>query len=224
MTRSRAASGVLPDEKQSYARGRGRRDGPAEMMRGKTGGARRWLRQLYVVGLGVTWLAAGSAQAPRAVSNLALRLQPEALEEGVPQAFRFELVNTTDHDVRVPRPAIQCENSFSGSIALTLEFHPLEPGGPSGPGRGCAGDRMDWPAILIRISEWEVLHPGERLSLNADRAHLFYETGQAGSYEFWAAYLPPTITAEEKAILRQAGIDFPQDRLTTPHIIFRKNP
>ena len=139
----------------------------------------------------------------------------------MPQAFRFELVNTTDHDVWIPQPAVQCENSFDGSIHLSLDFRPLEPG-PPGEGHGCAGDRMNWPPILERVKDWKTLRSGEKLTLTADRTRLFYDSQQAGTYEFWATYSPPSINRSDQAILRQAGIDFPHDKLTSSHLVFEK--
>jgi hypothetical protein len=154
---------------------------------------------------------------------LTLRLQPRDLVDGVPLAFHFELINTADHDVYVPVPTIQCEDSFDGSISLSVNFRPLWPGPPP-EGHGCAGDRMDWPPILRRIADWKVLHPGDSLSLEAGHARLFYDPKQPGTYEFRATYRPPSINAADQAILRQAGIDFPTGLLTTSRFTFEKRP
>ncbi|HEY7388138.1 MAG TPA: hypothetical protein VH640_06490 [Bryobacteraceae bacterium] len=156
-----------------------------------------------------------------AASGLDFRFEPEALEEGVPQAFRFELVNTSDHDVWVPQPTIQCEDSFDGWIHLSLYFRPSEPGPPL-EGHGCAGDSMDHPPILDRIKEWKMLHSGDSLALTADSVRLLYNSHRAGRYEFWATYSAPSISLSDQAILRQAGIDFPHGKLVTRRLVFTK--
>jgi hypothetical protein len=178
--------------------------------------------QVACVGLSAALLVVINAQSPdqRAAVNLELRLDPEALDEGVPQAFGFELVNASDHDVWVPQPAIQCEDDFDGSIRLSLDFRPAEPG----PGEGCSADGLDWPSILDRVKEWKVLHSGDNLVFTADHARLHYESDRAGTYEFWATYSSPVIRPSDQAILRQAGIDFPHGRLTTRHLVFEKKP
>jgi hypothetical protein len=179
--------------------------------------------RLPCIGLVAVLLSVSNAQTPeqRTAANLELRLQPETLKGGVPQAFRFELVNISDHDVWAPMPTVQCEDGFDGSIDLSLDFRPLDPG-PPGEGFGCAGDRLGWPSILDRVKEWKVLHAGEKLTLTADRAHLHYDSDRAGRYEFWASYSPPSVEPADQAILRQAGIDFPLGKLATQHLVFEK--
>lgn len=153
--------------------------------------------------------------------NLDFRLRPEAVEGGVPQAFSFLLVNTTDHDVRVPMPTVECEDSFSGAIYFRVNFKPLKPE-PPGEGRGCAFDNELWPPILDRIKEWKLLHSGEALTLNADQEHLSYDGSKPGTYEFWAVYAPPNIDPSDQKKLRESGIDFPRERLVTQHLTFSR--
>src|SRR5689334_22552821 len=93
---------------------------------------------LLVTGIAVVMIT--NAQAPT-TSPLELRLEPEESGGGVPASFTFLLVNRSSHEVRVPTPAIQCEDSFDGSVELQLDFKPLV-AGPSGEGHGCAGDTM----------------------------------------------------------------------------------
>jgi hypothetical protein len=175
-------------------------------------------RQLPCVALMAALFAGINAQTPeeQAASGLDFRFEPQAQEEGVPQAFRFELVNTSGHDVWAPQPSIQCEDSFDGWIHLTLIFRPSEPGPPPGEGSGCVGDRMNWPSILDRIKAWKVLHSGDSLALTADHVRLFYDSHRAGRHEFWATYFPPSIRSSDQAILRQAGIDFPHGETDHP--------
>jgi hypothetical protein len=150
--------------------------------------------------------------------NLELRLQPEAMDRGVPQEFSFLPVNHTDHDVRLPLPAIECSDSYNGEIRLHLVFTPLK-GGPVG-GGGCAADRMDWPPIMERVREWRIVHPGETLTLKARHGQLHYDGQQPGRYEFWATYSPPSILPSDQEKLHAAGIDFARESLTTNHLTF----
>jgi hypothetical protein len=153
------------------------------------------------------------------IGNLELRLQPERVERGVPRAFSFLLVNKTDHDVRVPIPTVDCEDSFDGDIELRLRFTPLKPG-PLDEGRGCAHDREDWPPVMNRIKEWKIVHAGDALVLQADREHLFYDDSKPGTYEFWAVYSPPSIDPADQQKLQRSGIDFPQEKLRTRRLSF----
>lgn len=167
-------------------------------------------------------IAGTGAQAPdQSTHNLEFRLQPERLEQGVPQAFDFLLVNKTDHDVSVPIPRVECEDSYSGDILLRLHFTPLKPGPPD-EGGGCANDRVHWPPIMDRITDWKVVHPGEALTLTADHEHLFYDGSKPGTYEFWAIYSPPSIDPSERKKLQESGIDFPHEKLRTYHLTFLK--
>jgi hypothetical protein len=178
---------------------------------------------LAAASLVITLLAVVGAQTPdqRKTANLEFRLHPEATEAGVPQAFSFVLVNTTGHEIRVPRPTIACEDSFSGAFWLRLYFRPLKPEPPD-EGRGCAFDNENWPPILDRIKEWNVLRSGETLTLKADREHLFYDGSKPGTYEFWAIYNPPNIEPSDQKKLEESGIDFPRERLATQHVRFSK--
>ena len=43
-----------------------------------------------------------------AAPNLKMRLEPQDVGGGLPGAFIFELINVSDHNVRVPAPTIDC--------------------------------------------------------------------------------------------------------------------
>jgi hypothetical protein len=168
--------------------------------------------------------AAGSQRPnPAAAGNLELQLKPERLEQGVPQAFTFLIVNKTDHDVRIPVPTIQCEDSFDGDILLRVRFTPLKPE-PADGLPGCAHDNELWPPIMDRIQDWKTLHSGDTLTLNADREHLFYEAGNPGKYEFWALYSPPSIDPSDQKRLEESRIDFPRGKLRTAPVTFVRLP
>lgn len=172
----------------------------------------------------LAFVLAASIFAAAADSNLELLLQPESIVNGMPQAFTFSLVNTSDHDVLVPAPSIDCEDAYDGVIWLQLEFRPSNPQAEPGPGSACASDRFGRPPILKRVREWKTLHAGQTLSWNVPRQRLNYEDKDAGIYEFWAEYDPPAIGASDRETLQRTGIDVPHGKLTSSHIAFRKEP
>ncbi len=184
--------------------------------------------------------ALASAQTPGLPQNgnLEFRILPEAVLEGMPQSFSFLLRNKTDHEVRIPVPAFKCGDTFNGSIELNLRFTPKVPGSGSSVGSGCAGDRINWPPITQRITEWQVLPAGYALVLKIDPKVIvwkiapsvdtpglnsapehtvqrglrsyWYDDKQPGIYEFWATYSLPFISDSDQTKLQQLGIDFPR--------------
>jgi hypothetical protein len=178
-----------------------------------------WARlQIPLLALSAVCLAGPDA---RDANSFELQLRPDSITDGVPQGFTFSLVNTSGHDGWVPTPAIECEDSFNGWISLRLNFEPFREGDEIERG-GCASDVMATPLILDRAKTWTVLHSGQKLSWSAASERLHYDSRQAGIYEFWAEYSPPAIDPPDREKLRAAGIDFPQVKLASGHIAFRK--
>jgi hypothetical protein len=157
----------------------------------------------------------------RDADGFELQLRPDSITDGVPQGFTFSLVNTSGHDVRVPSPAIECEDSFNGAISLQLNFEPFRDGDEIERG-GCAHDTMATPPILDRAKTWTLVHAGQKLSWSATRERLQYDSNEPGIYEFWAEYSPPAIDPPDGEKLRKSGIDFPHVKLASGHIAFRK--
>ncbi len=168
--------------------------------------------------------APAQSTAPVRVNSLELRLLPGALTNGIPDSFTFEIVNVSNHDIRVPQPSIDCGDGYSGFIWLRLQFKPLNPSDLLKTGFGCAGDRVNWPPILERAQQWRLLHPGEFVSQTVQQDKLHYESTKAGVYEFWADYTPPATGPEDQRSLRKAQIDFPSAPLSTPHQLFTRKP
>jgi hypothetical protein len=160
--------------------------------------------------------------AQKAIPNLELRFVPGDMVNGIPQAFTFELINVTGHNVWVADPGVQCINSYYGYFSLRLHFTPLHPPA-SETGGGCVVDRFGWPPILERVQEWKVLPPGEEIKKTVSLAAMHYEVKKAGTYEFWAEYSPPAAKPTDQQTLRERGIDFPLDPLTTSHLIFKSS-
>lgn len=190
------------------------------------------LRLLYfaiALALGsTTWAFAQATGTQPAVKdksdNLQLRLEPKDIQGGVPKAFTSLLVNISDHDVRVPQPVVDCGyDAQIGSLKLQLKFTPLGRVHTKGV-TGCGGSIGGSFDILLEVQGWKLLHTGESLSIEASKQFLLYEEQNAGTYEFWAAYYPPSISEADQATLRQAGIDFPHDALSTAHVVFVKKP
>jgi hypothetical protein len=77
----------------------------------------------------------GSKEEPE--SELSLRLQPENLVDGVPQAFTFILRNFSNEDLRLPVPEIDCGNvNWRGSLLLDETWQPSAGGAGWGKGKG----------------------------------------------------------------------------------------
>ena len=157
---------------------------------------------------------------PTVPGNLELRLQPEAIYDGVPGAFTFWLINRSDHDVRVPMPSVECGNGYNGAVWLRVRFKPMVPG-PAAVMHGCILDsfRQD---VLDRASKWKVLHSQGAMQLHAKTGELYLNEEAAGTYELWADYQAPAVSEQEAQTLRRAGIDFPHGDLSSPHFIFKK--
>ena len=154
------------------------------------------------------------------IPNLVLRLAAAEIVNSVPQAFTFRLINTSHHNVWVADPGVECADSYNGYFSLRVKFTPFHPPG-SEDGGGCAGDRLNWPPILERAQEWKLLPPGQAIEKIIRRTELRYEVGQPGIYEFWAEYYPPALQPADQQTLRERGIDFPLNKLTTSHLTFK---
>jgi len=167
--------------------------------------------------------------------ELELKLKPEQIKDGMPEAFIFLLINKSNHDIRLPTPEVDCGNSYTGSIMLRVHFVPSRPD-EDRVLHGCAADKYDWQEILERAKEWKVLRAGESLSMEAKvsrpgksfgikqgKFQVFLDDHAAGSYEFWADYEPPAISSGDKDALTAVGIDFPRGGLSSTHITFRKD-
>jgi len=164
---------------------------------------------------------AGSAQRPAVIEqNLELRLKPGKLLNGVPADFTFELVNVSDHDVRVPKPKVDCNSSLDGSIWLQLDFTPAK-FNDKGSAFVCVDDYGSLPVITQRSKNWLLLHPGEMISQTLDQRGLHYDDKGAGRYTFWAEYHSPTIGPQDQSTLREAGIDFPHHDLKTTRFVYK---
>jgi hypothetical protein len=177
--------------------------------------------QIPVLALSVAFLAVPDVRDTDPIEQLELQLRPDSIVDGMPQGFIFTLVNRSAHNVRLPVPAIECEDSFDGSLWLRVDFTAFGDAEIDGD-RGCASDTMASPPILERAKAWTLLHAGQSASWSATGKRLHYDGRQPGIYEFRAEYSPPAIDPADREKLRKAGIDFPQVVLASGHIAFRK--
>jgi hypothetical protein len=183
----------------------------------------KMMRALTIAGtLLLTPLLLAQGNALKPVPNLELRLSPGEMVNGVPQTFTFRLINVSQHNVWVPDPTVECSNSVGGYLSLGVQFAPLHPPGSETRG-GCVVDEFK-PPILVRAQKWKVLAPGEAIEKTASRAQLRYEVELPGTYEFWAEYHPPMLRPGEQETLRERGVDFSVENLTTSHLTFRTKP
>lgn len=183
-------------------------------------------RTVLGIALSISGVTAAFAQGSPDVTpaNLELRLHAEDIQDGIPQAFTFVLVNKSDHSIRIPTPAIECEDPVNdGSLWLKVNFRPSRPD-ENGIGYGCTNDRTDKRTILDRVKTWKNLRPGESIVLNVARERLHYACKEPGTYEFLLHYFPPAMTPSDRKVLSQAGIDFPRSDLTAAPVTFIKNP
>lgn len=151
--------------------------------------------------------------APRPTEKLELRLQPEAVLKSIPQAFTVILVNGTANDVRVPVPSVECGDAPHGTIWLRLDFK--SSGDRAGLSRSCVKDFV-YSSISERINQWRVMRPGESMVL----ARINDRALGPGSYDYWASYDPPATSEADQDWLRKAGIDYPKEKLDSPHVKF----
>lgn len=170
-------------------------------------------------------LMLGQSSGSQKQSNLELQLKSGLLINGVPESFTFVFVNISGHDLRMPKPS-NCHIPTTGTVVLKLT---VKPAPPHGIGHGCVGDVgffKGQPPIRDRVEKrWELLTPGGSLSVTFDRDELFVNDQSPGRYDFWAEYIPPYVSAQEAKALARAGINFPQPRLVSNHLVFvRKSP
>jgi hypothetical protein len=162
----------------------------------------------------ITGILLAQSNPENPTANLGLLLLPGGTDKAGPQVFIFRLVNHSEHNVWVPEPAVQCEDTFNGYVWLRVQ---LQNG--TLPGYRCVLDHYRLP-VLDRVQKWKVLEPGATLEETIARAKLHYDAGQSGTYEFWAEYYPPALNATEQQLLRERGIDFPLEKLASPHLTF----
>ncbi|HEX3747960.1 MAG TPA: hypothetical protein VHW09_28700 [Bryobacteraceae bacterium] len=81
-----------------------------------------------VLAWGAVVAAVGNAQTARQSPkvDVQFRWQAERVEQGLPQAFIFLLVNQGESEVRLPVPAIGCSggDTYRGDISIQFKFTP----------------------------------------------------------------------------------------------------
>ncbi len=168
--------------------------------------------------IGLTACGAAQTTAPATPGKLELRLQPGSVDKKIPQAFTVQLVNGTDHDVRVPTPSLDCGDVPHGTVWLRLAFKPFTPGAAR-LDHGCATDFIYSPVSDV-IKSWKVLRPGESVTLVTINDRVLAH--EAGSYDYWVHYEPPGMPEADQEWLRTAGIDYPKGELDSAHVKFVK--
>jgi hypothetical protein len=144
--------------------------------------------------------------------QLDLIVLPGSLDKAALQTFTIKLINHSEHNIWIPDPAIQCEDSVNGYLWLRVEL--LD---GSVPGFGCVLDRYRPKSVLDRAHEWKILAPGATMEETIPLAKLHLGFGHPEIRDFWGEYFPPTVTATEERVLEERGIDFPSQRLVSAH-------
>jgi hypothetical protein len=156
-------------------------------------------------------------------SALQLKLEPGLMVRGVPAAFTYSIVNASSHDIRLPKPVVNCGDVFFGEVWIHVKFTPVGRTVVPSLERGCTNDYMGHTPALKRAESWMVLHPGESVSQAVSQQQLHYDANKPGSYETWAEYRPPYLSLQEQQKLNKAGIVFPAAELHTPHVHYSTN-
>ncbi|HWE87294.1 MAG TPA: hypothetical protein VG267_20275 [Terracidiphilus sp.] len=140
-------------------------------------------------------------------------------EDGLPAALRFTLRNIGDVPVEIPPPAIDCIVS-DGSIRIKAVIHFDGPEGVRR-GHGCGGGVSHEPSLLVRIrTEWFHLRPGEYLTFMGDARNMIDRSDKPATYEYWAVYEPPKLTAKELGIVAQNGFVIPSEPVESDSLQF----
>ncbi|HEY0306932.1 MAG TPA: hypothetical protein VGB94_02125 [Acidobacteriaceae bacterium] len=185
-------------------------------------------RTIAVLAISLGFALSGPAQVPKqpaaqAPAPLTLSIQLEDMQAGVPQTISFTLANSTDRDLLVPTPVIDCGRGYDGVIRVKAHFTPLNPKSPDdGYGHGCTSEEKS-PPIMDRIKSWTVLHPGKSISIRKPLTKYMLGSASAGTYEVWADYSPPHISLQDRETLQQAGIYFSCSNLESAHLSFIRN-
>lgn len=168
-----------------------------------------------------TWEAAPRPHRPQTSRPLELRLEAGQVgEQDIPETMVITLVNSGDHEVRLPKPTMSCGDSYSGEVWLRLKFTPLKQGERQ-TGRGCFLDSGVGRDIADRVKNWKILKPGDTLAFRVTVGTDFNRS-IPGRYEFYADYKPPYLKPEDQRALHAMGIDFPHEALQSLKMIFTK--
>jgi hypothetical protein len=172
--------------------------------------------RVAVISLAVFLVSGIAAQtnSPSARASLKIELAADAPAKSFPKSFTVTFVNVSDHDIKLPKPSIFCQNGLDGTLTVTYQFFPKEPRN-GGVAQGCICDYFAPPSVLERAKSWDTIAPGAviRIRVSAERINL--EFPESGRYVFTAHYDPPHLTVSERAMLTNAGIFFPKEKLVS---------
>ncbi|SEC05723.1 hypothetical protein [Terriglobus roseus] len=155
--------------------------------------------------------------------KLELNLEARDVVRGVPTTFHIILRNIGQEDIRLPEPALGCASALDGTVLLVEKYTPTVPGLDDGFGPGCTADRPYSQDILKRARSWVLLRPGGYLERVASPGRMRYQNHGAGTYDLCATYTPPVVTPEEARALASADYVFPRTKLTSRHILLKKD-
>ncbi len=189
-------------------------------MRSTAGLAMRRKVNCHGLALAISFTLSGVAQTAPSIQqgDLELRLQPEDVRSNVPTAFTFLIVNRSDHEMRLPMPALERGDASHGTIWLHLTFVPSRHSSTPSQLRGGGFNDYIYQPILDRVRSWKVLRPGESISLGTTHDRVI--AGEAGTYDYWAYYDPPGMPKVDEEVLQKAGIDYPKAELESTHVKF----
>jgi hypothetical protein len=158
--------------------------------------------------------------ASKEVARLDLSIEvATTTDAGLPAALRFTLTNAGNVPVEVPFPAMDCDGP-DGSIRIQTVIH-FDEGEGQRFGHGCGGSVSDRPTLLVRIrTRWFHLRPGEYLTFTGDARSMIDLADKPATYEYWAVYEPPALTAGDRAAVTRNGLVVPSEPVESNSLEF----
>jgi hypothetical protein len=134
---------------------------------------------------------------------LAITVTPAPVPKG--EALHFvtiTLTNTSDGVVRFPMPAIGCDDTATGYVALLTARVQAAP--------ACSQTSA---TTLPDRKKWTVLQPGETANFGQMVTPLLPKG--AGTFEVRAMYTPPTLPSAQQEELYRDSVVYPKEPLTS---------
>lgn len=156
---------------------------------------------------------------PDTAGGVKLTVEPIRSTAPLPMWFVIRLTNVSHHDLRLPKPALECGDVANGSVYLHGRFLPSQSSGPL-TGSGCVADSFHVP-ILDQLKRWNTLAAGESLRFDIELTRVVPNAPAAGTYTIWADYTPPYVSPAELKLLDQNGIAVPTSSLATTPVEYR---
>jgi hypothetical protein len=153
---------------------------------------------------------AGAAQSSRHRDlQITVRVLPSSISAKTKVSVAF--LNTSDHPLSFPKPVLFCQK-LPGGMLVVSKFKPSDPNsGQSKVGMGCSASKgisTSEPNIIEQTKDWLVLGPGEAVDVQDQLSNAMI-IGDAGTYQLHVVYSAPSLDAQDRKELRDAGVLLP---------------